>query len=174
MRISGKFMIMVSKEKIAGENLSRMVPAIRSLLEDESDLIAALANVSALIKCCLDDINWAGFYFLKGRELVLGPFQGLPACSRIGEGKGVCGRAVREGRPLVVPDVHQFPGHIACDSASASEMVVPLFRGETIFGVLDVDSPVPNRFAKLEADQLILAGAAVNAFLERILPPDPA
>jgi GAF domain-containing protein len=164
-------MVTVPKEKSAEENLSRMVPAIRSLLEDESDLIAALANVSALIACCLDDVNWAGFYILKGRELVLGPFQGLPACSRIGEGKGVCGRAVLEARPLVVPDVHQFPGHIACDSASASEMVVPLFRGGTVFGVLDVDSPVPNRFTELEADQLILAGETINAFLERISGP---
>ncbi|MDR0876923.1 MAG: GAF domain-containing protein, partial [Treponema sp.] len=102
------------------ENLALMVQAVKGVLEGETDLIVGLAQVSAVIGVYLNEVNWVGFYFLKGKELVLGPFQGLPACSRIGEGKGVCGRAVLEKETIVVGDVHAFPGHIACDSASAS------------------------------------------------------
>ncbi len=117
------------------------------LLHGERDAIANAANLSALIYDLVPDLNWAGFYFLKSsEELVLGPFQGKVACVRIPVGKGVCGRAVAEGRSLLVEDVMAFPGHIACDSASRSELVVPLAAGSRIIGVLDLDSPYPNRF----------------------------
>ncbi|MDR1930182.1 MAG: GAF domain-containing protein [Treponema sp.] len=127
-----------------------------------------MANVSAAVKLYFDDLNWAGFYILKGKELVLGPFQGSPACARIGEGRGVCGRAARDAKPLIVPDVHAFPGHIACDSASASEMVIPLFKNGAVFGVLDLDSPSLNRFTGPETEVLIRIGALVSAFLDRL------
>ena len=113
--------------------------------------IANLANVSALIFDSMDDLNWAGFYLLEGETLVLGPFQGKPACIEIPVSRGVCGAAVREDRAQLVPDVHAFPGHIACDSASRSELVVPLHKDGRVFGVLDLDSPSPARFTA--ADQ---------------------
>lgn len=117
------------------------------LLHGERDAIANAANLSALIYDAVADRNWAGFYFLRTPdELVLGPFQGKVACVRIPVGKGVCGSAVAERRSQLVPDVHAFPGHIACDAASRSEVVVPLMREGVIFGVLDLDSPLPGRF----------------------------
>ncbi|MFY9203011.1 MAG: GAF domain-containing protein, partial [Limnochordia bacterium] len=119
---------------------------LRELIGDETDSIANLANASALLFNRLPDLNWAGFYLMKGGELVLGPFQGKPACIRISVGKGVCGTAVAQRRSIVVPDVHQFPGHIACDPDSNSEIVIPIFAGERIRGVLDIDSPKLNRF----------------------------
>jgi GAF domain-containing protein len=143
-----------------------MVQGVKAALEGETDVVAALANCSAVIKSCLDDVNWAGFYILKGAELVLGPFQGLPACSRIGEGRGVCGKAVLDAAPVIVPDVHAFPGHIACDSASRSEIVIPLFRRGRVYGVLDVDSPRPDRFSAREAECLGRAAALIGAFLD--------
>lgn len=119
----------------------------RTLVEGEPDLIANAANLAALLFHALPRINWAGFYFLKGEALVLGPFQGKPACVRIPVGRGVCGTAVAEARNLRVPDVHAFPGHIACDAATRSEVVVTLADSSgTIFGVLDIDSPEPDRF----------------------------
>lgn len=122
-----------------------------ALIHGERDAIANAANLSALIYEAVPDLNWAGFYFLRSeRELVLGPFQGKVACVRIAVGKGVCGSAVAEGRSILVPDVHAFPGHIACDSASRSELVVPLQRDGRIFGVLDLDSPLPSRFGAEE------------------------
>ena len=120
-----------------------------SLLDGESDVIANLANASALIYDVLPDINWAGFYFVKGDELVLGPFQGKPACVRLKNGKGVCWAAVVKGETVVVGDVHEFAGHIACDSASRSEIVVPMRKSGEVFAVLDVDSPTLNRFEGL-------------------------
>jgi GAF domain-containing protein len=117
-----------------------------ALIGDERDAIANAANTAALLFDLLPDINWAGFYLLKGGELVLGPFQGRPACIRIPLGKGVCGTAAATRTAQVVADVHQFPGHIACDAASRSELVVPLLAGDTLLGVLDLDSPVPGRF----------------------------
>lgn len=108
--------------------------------------IANLANAAALLYHTLDGLNWAGFYLLEGDRLVLGPFQGRPACIEIPVGRGVCGTAVAEGRTQLVPDVHQFPGHITCDSASNSEIVVPIRRGGQIVGVLDIDSPLLGRF----------------------------
>lgn len=117
------------------------------LFHGERDAIANAANLSALIYGAVADLNWAGFYFLKqADELVLGPFQGKVACVRIPVGKGVCGSAVAQRRSQLVPDVHAFPGHIACDAASRSELVVPLMRDDTVFGVLDLDSPLPGRF----------------------------
>ena len=119
---------------------------MRALLTGERDWLANFANTSALIFHTLPGLNWAGFYLMKNGELVLGPFQGKVACVRIAPGRGVCGEAVRQGRSLVVPDVHAFPGHIACDSASRAELVIPLRVGEEIVGVLDLDSPHPGRF----------------------------
>jgi GAF domain-containing protein len=124
----------------------------RALVAGEPDRIANAANIAALIFNALPRINWAGFYFLQGDELVLGPFQGKPACVRIPVGRGVCGTAVAEARSQLVHDVHAFPGHIACDAASRAEVVVPLVGADgTIFGVLDIDSPEPDRF---DADDL--------------------
>lgn len=131
-----------------------------SLLSDERDPIANAANLAALIFGSLDRLNWAGFYFMRGGELVLGPFQGKTACTRIAVGRGVCGTAVAERRTLVVPDVEAFPGHIACDSASRSELVVPLVRAGTVVGVIDCDSPERGRFGDAER-ALIEAVAAI-------------
>lgn len=119
---------------------------ITALTEGIPHGVANLANASALLWQNLDRLNWAGFYYLKGDRLILGPFQGKPACIEIPVGRGVCGTAVKEDRSILVPDVHQFPGHIACDSASNSELVIPLHQGSQIIGVLDLDSPYLNRF----------------------------
>ncbi len=119
---------------------------IDGLLAGETDFTANLANAAAAIYHALPALNWAGFYLLRGSELVLGPFQGKPACVRIPVGKGVCGAAVDRRVPVLVSDVHAFPGHITCDSASQSELVVPMMRGETLIGVLDLDSPRLARF----------------------------
>lgn len=121
---------------------------LKGLLHGEDNLIANAANFSALLFDRLPDLNWAGFYFLNdaGDELIVGPFQGKPACVRIAVERGVCGSAVAENRTIVVPDVHAFPGHIACDAASRSEIVIPLQQGGKIIGVLDLDSPTPDRF----------------------------
>lgn len=118
----------------------------RALLAGEHDRIANAANFSALVYQALPDINWAGFYFHDGQELVLGPFQGKPACVRIALSRGVCGAAASQRRTQVVPDVHAFPGHIACDAASRVEIVVPLVHKGSLLGVWDVDSPLPGRF----------------------------
>jgi L-methionine (R)-S-oxide reductase len=119
---------------------------LAALLEGEADTIANAANMAALIYHGLPELNWTGFYFARGDELVLGPFQGRPACVRILWGQGVCGAAASRGETIVVPDVHDFPGHIACDPSSRSELVVPLIAGGRVSGVLDLDSPVGDRF----------------------------
>jgi len=131
---------------------------LAALLAGERDLVANAANTAALLFDALPELNWAGFYFLKRDELVVGPFQGKPACVRIALGRGVCGTAAAQQRTLIVPDVHAFPGHIACDAASRSEIVVPLFSGGTLRGVLDIDSPREGRFD--EADALGLEALA--------------
>lgn len=128
--------------------LARELPA---LIAGETDFIANLANTSALLFQVLPGLNWAGFYLLKGGELVVGPFQGKPACVRIPMGKGVCGTAAAQRTSVIVHDVNQFPGHIACDAASNSEIVVPMLRCGELLGVLDIDSPLPGRFD--EADR---------------------
>lgn len=128
------------------ERFEAVLTQLGALMEGEPNAIANLANASALLKLSLPDTNWTGFYLFDGKELVLGPFQGLPACIRIPLGKGVCGTAATERRTLVVGDVHAFPGHIACDEASNSEIVVPLVRDGVLLGVLDIDSPLKHRF----------------------------
>ena len=140
---------MFAVEKFSGSQAELYEELLRQtsgLLSGERDLIANSANLSALIWQLVPDLNWAGFYFVKGGELVLGPFQGKPACVRIAIGKGVCGTAVSRRETVLVKDVHAFPGHIACDAASRSEIVVPLYRGDRLIGVWDVDSPLPARF----------------------------
>lgn len=127
---------------------------LQALLSGETDLLANLANFSAFIYDELPQLNWAGFYRVVGDELVLGPFQGKVACTRLKKGKGVCWAAAQKGQTLVVHDVHQFPGHIACDSASKSEMVVPVFVQGALWGVLDIDSPIKNRFTTADQDFL--------------------
>jgi L-methionine (R)-S-oxide reductase len=120
--------------------------ALHALIEDESDWIANLANASALLFHSLPGLNWAGFYLLKDDTLIVGPFQGRPACVRIPLGRGVCGRAAVERQSIIVPNVHEFAGHIACDSASNAEIVVPMIQAERLVGVLDLDSPTFERF----------------------------
>lgn len=128
-----------------------LLSAVDGLLDGETDPIANAANLSAAVWLHVPNINWAGFYFLRDGELVLGPFQGRPACVRIKLGQGVCGAAAARRETVVVRDVHEFPGHIACDAASNSEIVVPLLRGDTLLGVLDIDSPDLARFGPMEA-----------------------
>lgn len=128
------------------EMYDELIRQTKGLLEGERDLIANAANLSALIWQIVPDLNWAGFYLMKRGELVLGPFQGKPACVRIAIGKGVCGAAAEQRTSMLVKDVHAFPGHIACDSASNSELVVPLIKNGIVRGVLDLDSPKVGRF----------------------------
>ncbi|MCA1009950.1 GAF domain-containing protein [Halobacillus halophilus] len=131
-----------TKEK----NYELLLKQLQALLEDEPDVIANLSNASSLLNQFLEDVNWVGFYLWKEDQLILGPFQGMPACVRIPSGKGVCGTAVAERSVQRIEDVHAFPGHIACDAASQSEIVIPIFKNNEIFGVLDIDSPSKSRF----------------------------
>ena len=142
-----------------------VVAQARALFADERDPIANAANLSALIFSTLPDLNWAGFYFVRGDELVLGPFQGKPASVRIAHGKGVCGTAWERRETIVVPDVHAFAGHIACDSASNSEIVIPLVARSEVIGVLDIDSPIFDRFSA--EDRHVLEELA-RAYVEAI------
>ena len=128
------------------EQYAQLLEQARALMHGETDRIANAANLSALVYHALPSLNWVGFYFYDGTELVVGPFQGLPACVRIPLDKGVCGAAASTGETQRVEDVDAFPGHIACDSASRSEVVVPLYRGDALVGVLDIDSPRVGRF----------------------------
>lgn len=132
------------------EQYRQLAEQARALVAGESDRIANAANLSALIFHTLPELNWAGFYFHDGTELVVGPFQGKPACVRIALGNGVCGTAAATRTTQVVADVHAFPGHIACDADSRSEIVVPLTRGAELIGVLDLDSPKPGRFDEID------------------------
>lgn len=142
------------------ELLESLVEQARALLAGERDATANAANLASLIFHTLPDLNWAGFYWMKDGELVLGPFQGKPACVRIALGRGVCGTAARERRTIVVPDVDKFPGHLACDSASRSELVVPVEKNGAVLGVLDLDSPSLARFdaADVRALERVVAG----------------
>ena len=133
------------------DQYEQLAAQLSSLLAGERDLIANAANFSSLIFHSLPDLNWAGFYFEKDGELVLGPFQGQPACVRIKIGQGVCGAGAAKCETVIVPNVHEFPGHIACDSASNCEIVVPLMKGSKLIGVLDLDSPLPSRFDEEDA-----------------------
>lgn len=143
-----------------------MITRLEGLLSSESDWLANVSNAAALLYTNLENINWAGFYFMKNGELVLGPFQGKTACTRIKPGKGVCGAAVAEMRIQLVPDVHLFPGHIACDCASSSEVVVPIIKDGTVFGALDIDSPIKNRFDELDAKYLQLFADKLNKYVD--------
>ena len=147
------------------ERYAELAAQARALLEGERDPTANAANLASLVFHTLPDLNWAGFYWMKGGELVLGPFQGKPACVRIAMGRGVCGTAARDRKTLVVPDVNAFPGHIACDCASSSEVVVPVMKDGAVLGVLDLDSPLRGRFDEgdargLEAVVAVLVAAS--------------
>jgi GAF domain-containing protein len=139
-----------------------LLQALDGLLAGERDPVANLANASALLYASLPDLNWAGFYLLRDGGLVVGPFQGKPACVRIGLGQGVCGTAAARRETVLVEDVHAFPGHIACDAASNSEIVVPMLAGERLIGVLDLDSPRTGRFGAEDARGL-------EAFVARLV-----
>ena len=147
------------------EQYDLLLAQARALIEGESDRVANAANLSALVYHALPDLNWVGFYFYDGRELVVGPFQGLPACIRIPLDKGVCGAAASSGQTQRIADVHRFPGHIACDSASNSELVVPLSLDGQLIGVFDLDSPKLDRF---DADDQRGLEAIAQAFVESL------
>lgn len=136
------------------ERYEHLLKQVDSLLEGERDWVANLANAASLLYFSLEQVNWCGFYLLKGEELVLGPFMGKPACVRIPLGKGVCGTAAEKRETQLVPDVFQFPGHIACDADSRSEIVVPMMPEGRLVGVLDIDSPVKNRFDQVDQKYL--------------------
>lgn len=155
----------VALEGTKAEQYAQLVDQARGLMHGEPDRTANAANLSSLVFHALPDLNWVGFYFFDGKELVVGPFQGLPACVRIAIGKGVCGTAAATRQTQLVPDVEAFPGHIACDSASRSEVVVPLFQGDTLIGVFDIDSPVLDRF---DADDQRGLEALAQAFLDTL------
>ena len=146
---------MFSVEKTTSEDkhafYELMLMQLQALLEGEENPIAILSNASALLNECLEQINWVGFYLMKKGELLLGPVQGKVACMHIAVGRGVCGTAVSENKTQLVKDVHAFPGHIACDSASRSEIVIPIRKGNEIMGVLDIDSPILSRFDEIDA-----------------------
>ena len=141
---------MTDKKKL----YARIQAQAEGLLSGESDLIANAANLAALLFMELDEVNWVGFYFLEGAELVLGPFQGQPACTRIELGMGVCGTAAKSRQPLIVDNVDEFAGHIACDGASQSEIVIPLLKDGSLLGVLDIDSPQLARFDSIDQQGL--------------------
>lgn len=136
------------------QNYELALRQLQALLEGETDVIANLSNTSAFLNQFLDQINWVGFYLYKNEELILGPFQGLPACVRIPLHRGVCGKAASLRSTIRVGNVHEFPGHIACDSASQSEIVIPIIINGELFGVLDIDSPILNRFDEVDQHYL--------------------
>ncbi|GFZ80861.1 hypothetical protein GCM10008018_28000 [Paenibacillus marchantiophytorum] len=147
-----------SYEGTREQQYTLLIQQVEALIHDEPNRIANLANAAALLGQFLSDVNWVGFYLLdqtQGKnELVLGPFQGMPACVRIPLGRGVCGTSAARRETVLVPDVHAFPGHIACDAASQSEIVVPILLGDELIGVLDIDSPIINRFDTIDQQYL--------------------
>lgn len=147
------------------EHYHRLTKQAVALIESETDMIANLSNISALLSMELDDLNWAGFYLMKGDELVLGPFQGKPACVRIPVGRGVCGTAVATKSVQRIYDVHEFEGHIACDAASNSEIVIPFSINGEIAGVLDIDSPNVGRFSEIDEEGLVFFMTEVEKLL---------
>lgn len=154
-------------EKMTVEQKYRyMINLLEGQLSSESDSIANLCNASAIINVIFHDINWAGFYIMRDKELVLGPFQGLPACNRIKLGKGVCGTAAMTKEVQRISNVHEFPGHIACDGASNSEIVVPITVGGEVKAVLDIDSPMFERFTQLEEDYLVKFIEKLNKYVK--------
>lgn len=153
------------KSMDAEQRYKYMLILLKGQLSSEKDDLANISNATGIIMACIDRLNWAGFYILRDDELVLGPFQGLPACNRIEIGKGVCGTAVATREVQLVPDVNLFPGHIACDSASKSELVVPIIKDDIVYGVLDLDSPEVKRFSKLEEEYLIKFVNVLNDYI---------
>jgi L-methionine (R)-S-oxide reductase len=151
------------------ETYAEILSQLRSLLGGECDIVATLANAASLLKLAFEErFSWVGFYLARGNELVLGPFQGKPACVRIAFGKGVCGTAAASKKTLIVPDVEKFPGHIVCDPNSRSEIVVPMLRDSVVLGVLDVDSAQANAFDETDAEFL---EAAVEIIVRQIQNP---
>jgi L-methionine (R)-S-oxide reductase len=154
----------------------QLADTLRELMHDQTDFLANISNFAALLFTTLPELNWAGFYLLRGTDLVLGPFQGKPACSCIALGDGVCGTAALKRAAVLVPDVHAFPGHIVCDEASQSEIVVPVFKDDRLIGVLDMDSPKTGRFDEVDREQIeqllriLMEGTEVPGF--RLAPPD--
>ena len=156
----------VSYSESIEKNYELVIKQLKALLDGEDDLIANLSNASALLNQFLSDINWVGFYLTKEKnQLVLGPFQGLPACVRIPFGRGVCGTAAANNETLRIADVHQFPGHIACDAASNSEIVIPLVKNDEVIGVLDIDSPLKERFNETDEKYLKLFVDALSEYI---------
>ena len=147
------------------ENGELLYAQVREMIREEPWYVAAFSNLSALLMASFDNLNWAGFYLLRGGRLVVGPFQGKPACIHIAPGRGVCGTAAAKDETTVVPDVHLFPGHIACDGASESEIVIPVHGGGEVKAVLDIDSPVKNRFSPEDREGL---EALVKTIEERV------
>lgn len=147
------------------EKYKYMLILLEGQLSSESDIYANISNASAIIYAVMDKLNWSGFYFMRNDELVLGPFQGKPACNRIKVGNGVCGTAVSTKKTQRIANVHEFPGHIACDSASNSEIVIPLIKEDKVYGVLDIDSPVLNRFTELEEKYLTKFVEKLNNYI---------
>ncbi|WP_312115492.1 GAF domain-containing protein [Brevibacillus reuszeri] len=147
------------------EGYELVIMQLQALVDGETNQIANLANAAALLNQFLHDVNWVGFYLTEGEGLVLGPFQGLPACVRIPFGKGVCGTAASKRETVLVEDVHLFPGHIACDAASESEIVVPIIKNGALIGVLDIDSPIKNRFDEVDQHYLEQFIATLTRYL---------
>jgi L-methionine (R)-S-oxide reductase len=148
------------------EKYQNLVGMLEALIKDEKDDIANISNASAIINALIDRLNWCGFYLMKNGELVLGPFQGMPACNRIKIGKGVCGTAAEQKNTLMIEDVHNFEGHIACDSASNSEIVVPIVKNGVVYGVLDLDSPEVGRFTEIEQEYLEKCIEVLNKYID--------
>lgn len=148
------------------ERLKYMNILLTSQLSSEKNDLANLSNATGIIMACIDRLNWVGFYIIRENELVLGTFQGLPACNRIDIGKGVCGTAAKTKKVQLVPDVHMFPGHIACDSDSNSEIVIPIIKEDKVYGVLDLDSPEKERFSQLEKKYLIKFVDLLNEYID--------
>lgn len=160
------FKLDVMNKMTEEERYKYMQILIEGQLSSEKDTLANLSNASAIIKASMERINWAGFYFIREDELVLGPFQGLPACNRIKIGSGVCGTAVAERKVQLIKNVHDFPGHIACDGATNSELVIPLIKDDKVYGVLDIDSPEFERFTELEEKYLKKFVEKLNKYLD--------
>jgi len=146
--------IKIDENLTKAERYEQLLPQIKALIADETDVIANLSNICAVLKYNMTGFFWVGFYTIKNGELVLGPYQGPPACTRIQMGKGVCGAAALRRETIIVPDVDKFPGHIACSSLSTSEIVIPLYNGDDVVGVLDVDSDSLNMFDEIDKKYL--------------------
>lgn len=160
------FDLSIFKEMSQKEKYENMLLMLKGILEGEEDVVTNLSNSTALINALIEDISWCGFYIIKNEELVLGPFQGLPACTRIKIGKGVCGTAAKEKETILVKDVNSFEGHIACDAASNSEIVIPIIKDEKVYGVLDIDSTSIARFHEEDKIYLEKAVDIINSYVD--------